>query len=235
MLSTDLGKFNFLPLICPHPISLSLPWSTFCLPLKEGLKETLRFQICLCMYILYLVPNTKAHICFQYAEKLGALCIWCITFWIKVQGKSNKHELQHHKGIKTRTWRMEQREFWHPDPNIQKYYLKWSKSVRFSSYARLNQIMSNPKGEKINAFSRKAELMVFFGNRIHQNFETVRHTTSLYNKVCLRGKWNCISVYVMPVLTLSLINEIYLIPMIQIHFPHAIVCCDTFLLQLLIY
>lgn len=96
-----------------HAVStLPPPRSIFWLLLKESLKETLRFQIYLYMWVSCLVPNTAARIFFfRYAEKLGALYIWCIAFWKKVQGKSNNHELQHDKRIKTRTWEQSRGNF----------------------------------------------------------------------------------------------------------------------------
>lgn len=73
----------------------------------------------------------------QDEEKCGTLCIWCITVWIKVQRKSNNHELHHDKGIKTRTWERS-REIFHILSQIsKKYNPQRSQNVRISSHARL--------------------------------------------------------------------------------------------------
>lgn len=97
--------------------------------------------------------NDKSMYFFQYAE-LSALYSWCITFWIKVQGKSNNHELWDARGIKTGTWEQSRGNF---DILIQilKILSTVKQNVRISSHAWLTPNHTQLKGEEDKCFREK--------------------------------------------------------------------------------
>lgn len=154
MLSTDLGKFNFLPPPtiqsppCPHH-DLSSGFFE-----RKVWRRHLDFKyIYICGYhVLFPTLQHVFFFFFRYAEKLGALYIWCIAFWIKVQGKSNNHELQHDKRIKTRTWEQSRGNF---DILIQMSKIicyKKAKMLEFQAKHELHQITKQFKVKEDKCF-----------------------------------------------------------------------------------
>ena len=172
MLSTDLGKFNFLlclppPSPCPHRGPLLMYFKGR----LGGDKRVSDMFMCMCVRSHSKHKSTYwfCFLIFQHPEKLGVLYVWFITFWIKVWGYLTAVMFSLIKDLK---WGVENEA-----EGVLTFRLKHPKILakeRRKMFLKMNfkacliytkSQDTSTEREMVKASKRRAEIMVFFRNR----------------------------------------------------------------------